>query len=302
MTTEPRKPTFLIIGSAKCGTTALASILDKHPDCCMSRPKEVSFFQEMKNGRPNSNFNKRWEWYMKAFTHYSGEPVVGESTPSYSDRSRSPQTACRIADFNPEMKIIYMVRDPLERQLSTWKMLLAFAQGRRHEGNKEAEWAKEGFESWMKHQRDIDRWDECRYAFQLASYQQVFPEDQLLVTFIENWVSRKEDEVLRILHFLGLDKEHWMEHQRDRKQWDVSRYVFQFEAYREVFAEDQLLVTFLETGKPGRNRKSCGSWSFLDWTREDGTVMQRNMRTAGWSVKSNEIGFVFSGKLLLHWV
>jgi len=33
---SPNKPTFLIIGSAKCGTTALASILGAHPDCCMS--------------------------------------------------------------------------------------------------------------------------------------------------------------------------------------------------------------------------------------------------------------------------
>lgn len=87
---EPQKPNFIIIGAAKCGTTALASILDSHPDCCMSRLKEVSFFQDTIDFEPNPNYEKGWEWYQKAFSHYNGEPIVGEATPSYADRSRSP--------------------------------------------------------------------------------------------------------------------------------------------------------------------------------------------------------------------
>ncbi len=175
----------------------------------MSRPKEVSFFQDTMDFKSNPNYEKGWEWYQKAFGHYAGEPVVGEATPSYSDRSRSPNTAKRIHEFNPGMKIIYMVRDPLERQISGWKMQWAFGKGKATPWRLEYQWALEGFETWMRKQREAGQWDVCRYAFQLQAYRDLFPEEQILVSFLEHWKDKKREEVSRILRFLNLDPEKW---------------------------------------------------------------------------------------------
>ena len=74
-------PDFFIVGHKKCGTTTLAGILEGHPDCCFSHPKEVWFFQEkalnsIDTSELNPNYAKGWEWYSKAWAHYSGEAVM----------------------------------------------------------------------------------------------------------------------------------------------------------------------------------------------------------------------------------
>jgi hypothetical protein len=202
---EPRKPTFIIVGSAKCGTTALASILDAHPDCCMSRPKEVNFFCDTIDYLPNNpNYEKGWAWYQNAFSHYQGESAIGEATPFYSSRTRSPNTARHIYEFNPDMKIIYMVRDPIKRQISAWKMHYDFGFHKAAKPNREYDWAVDGIDYWMEQQRDSGQWDECRYGYQLAAYEQYFAQQNILVTFLEDWINAKQAEVERILKFLEL--------------------------------------------------------------------------------------------------
>lgn len=216
---NPKKPTFIIIGSAKCGTTALASILSSHPNCCMSRPKEISFFQDTVDYQPNPNYEKGWEWYQKTFNHYAGEPVVGEATPSYSDRSRSPNTAKRIYLFNPNMKIVYMVRDPLRRQISGWKMQYAFGKENAFPWRREDKWALKGFDYWMQMQRDVGQWNECRYEYQLAAYESFFPRENICISFLENWKVSKKIEIETIMNFLGLEPNLW----RADIQEDVNR-------------------------------------------------------------------------------
>jgi Sulfotransferase family len=254
----PKKPNFIIIGSAKCGTTTLASILDHYPDCCFSRPKEMHFFQDMTSVAdrhwthmpgfpkevysaqdmtwnhsdicgPNPKFLKGWDWYSKGWSHYSGEALVGEATPDYSDRTNSPQTASRIFNFNPEMKIIYMVRQPLQRQLSSWRM--HYVQGtddvpNQYMGDK---WAWNGFTYWMRSQQLARQWDEVKYNFQLDAYREFFPQKNILVSFLEDWRTDLNGEMVRIARFLGLDSdkmdlgdprgENRAEQRREARKW-----------------------------------------------------------------------------------
>lgn len=196
---QPEKPNFLIIGSAKCGTTSVYNLLDSHPQCCMSRPKEIGYFQDTLGGRKNPNFEKGWDWYKAAFSHYKGELAIGEATPAYSDRVRSPKTAQRIFEFNAEMRIVYLIRDPLDRQISAWKMQWAFPQIFSHE----SEWAKRGFEYWMEKQRENGQWSECRYSFQIDAYLKHFPAEQLFVSTIEMW-RHSQAELYNLLRFLRL--------------------------------------------------------------------------------------------------
>ncbi|MDF1712083.1 MAG: sulfotransferase [Akkermansiaceae bacterium] len=218
---KPNKPNFLIVGSAKCGTTALASILSHHPDCCMSHPKEACFFQDTMDFKLNPNYEKGWGWYQKAFLHYAGESMIGEATPSYSDRSRSPETAKRIFDFNPEMRIIYMVRDPFARQISAWRMQWVLGKEGASPWRREDSWALEGFEPWMRKQRDVGEWDECRYKFQISAYQEYFSDEKICVSFLEDWRCTKDQEVTRIMDFLSLDpskRDHEIQESANRGQ------------------------------------------------------------------------------------
>ncbi|NJM99335.1 MAG: sulfotransferase [Phormidesmis sp. RL_2_1] len=202
----PQKPTFLIIGSAKCGTTALASILSNHPDCCMSRPKEVKFFLDTIDYKPNNpDYEKGWDWYQQAFAHYNGEAIIGEGTPNYSARTRSPNTAKRVYGFNPNMKLIYMVRNPLERQVSAWKMEYTFGQSEAFPPIPEYEWALKGLNYWMQMQREQGQWNDCCYGYQLEAYEAFFPRESICVSFLEDWKHSKDAEISRILRFLDLD-------------------------------------------------------------------------------------------------
>jgi len=197
------KPNFLIIGAAKCGTTSLAAILADHPECCMSRPKEVSFFQDNYDHKPNPNYEKGWKWYSEAFQHYSGEKVIGEATPSYTDRSRSPNTAKRIFEFNSKMKVIYMVRNPLKRQMSAWKM--QYTSGKSNPRAIEHKWALKGFEYWMQKQKEIKQWDMCRYNYQLDAYRERLPGDQIFISFLEDWQDDQQLELEKICDFLKIN-------------------------------------------------------------------------------------------------
>lgn len=199
------RPNFLIVGSAKCGTTSLSSILAAHPDCCFAHPKEASFFQDTVNCQVNHNFAKGLDWYKQFFKHYGGEKSVGEGTPSYSDRTQSPGTAARIYKFDPAMKIIYMLRDPLERQVSAWRMFYLLASGEARPSIREHAWALKGFDYWMREQESVSQWDECRYQYQINAYLNYFPLNQVHLSILEDWKTNKESEVVSALRFLDLD-------------------------------------------------------------------------------------------------
>jgi hypothetical protein len=105
---------FLIVGAMKSGTTALASFLRQHPEICMSPKKEIHFFDaEGYDDSLSSEAAK--QQYRSHFPNYAGERIVGEATPIYM---YFPPAARRIYRYNPEMKIIFLLRDPVQRAIS----------------------------------------------------------------------------------------------------------------------------------------------------------------------------------------
>jgi hypothetical protein len=103
-------PTFLGIGSARCGSTWLYEVLKRHPDIRMSDCKEVDFFfmpQMLKHD---------FAWYEAHFTPQRGDharPVRGEISPRYA-RLKAWQVN-RIAKLLPDLRIIVTLRHPIER-------------------------------------------------------------------------------------------------------------------------------------------------------------------------------------------
>src|SRR5215212_4374512 len=103
-------PTLIVIGAMKCATTALHDYLDAHPDITMSRPKELNFFSESPT--------RELGWYAAHFEPRS--KLRGESSPGYTSPS-FPDAAARMASAAADVRLLYLVRDPVERALSQYR-------------------------------------------------------------------------------------------------------------------------------------------------------------------------------------
>lgn len=113
-------PTFVIIGAMKGGTTTLHSLLAAHPEVFASREKELHFFTEAMNLRRGVG------WYRRHFR--TDRPIRGESSPSYAAWPRHAGVPERMRALIPEARIVYCVRDPIERAVSHYKHALAWGR------------------------------------------------------------------------------------------------------------------------------------------------------------------------------
>ena len=124
MTRTPR-PDFLVIGAPKAGTTALHAALAQHPDVFVSSPKEPKYW--LCDGAPppawcgpgDKHSQQEWIWrddhYFPLFAPARADQVRGESTPFYL-WSRGAHR--RIAERLPDVRLVAVVRDPIDRAYS----------------------------------------------------------------------------------------------------------------------------------------------------------------------------------------
>ena len=117
------QPTFLIIGAQKSGTTSLHRYLSKNPAVLLASPKEVRYFHR--------NHERGDRWYRAQFplraharlTEFTvgSKPAIGEASPIYLFDPRAPG---RVHAFDPSMKLIALLRDPVDRAYSHFHMQL----------------------------------------------------------------------------------------------------------------------------------------------------------------------------------
>jgi hypothetical protein len=111
---NPLEPNFLGIGAQKAGSTWLSEILRTHPQVFMAHGKEIDYFSGL--------YDRGEEWYLGHFRGSSGAAAIGEYSVSYL--LDSPEPARRVHAFNPRMKLIAVVRDPVKRAYSHYKWML----------------------------------------------------------------------------------------------------------------------------------------------------------------------------------
>ena len=115
---------FLIAGVQKCGTTALWKLLRQHPEVCISAKKELHFFDQKLYEEGDEHFLR---YHLRGWgsTKLNGDFVYGEATPKYTlvDDQGKPLFLSRIRSYNPNIKLIVLFRDPVERAHSQWYML-----------------------------------------------------------------------------------------------------------------------------------------------------------------------------------
>ena len=111
------KPFFVCIGGQRCGTTRLHRVLNEHPDIQMTTHglgefnKEIHYFDQFIIQQP-------LKWYE---THFSDHKVSGEITPAYSTLSKD--CVRLVGNYLPLAKIIFIVRNPVDRIWSQIRMM-----------------------------------------------------------------------------------------------------------------------------------------------------------------------------------
>lgn len=113
---DERLVNFLICSTQKGGTTTQNCYLREHPEICVAAKKEVHFFDD------EAYFSDKtpdYAEYHSFFNHQPRHRLVGESTPEYMYVHDAPR---RILEYNPDMKIIVVLQNPIERAHSHWNM------------------------------------------------------------------------------------------------------------------------------------------------------------------------------------
>lgn len=223
-------PDFLIVGAQKAGTTSLHYYLNQHPKLIGSKPKEVGFFSR------DGHYQKGRKWYESAFKDISNPFKKGmyfEATPEYMYRSFSAE---RIYNYNPNIKIIILLRDPVKRAYSSWNMYRDFSvrpqglpkvfydgflKGRESDILKEFykrdhfPTFEEVFESELKkieEKSDIEEPGVIRrgiYLPQIKRFHQLFGKDQVLILGFKDLINKKVSTLNTVLNFLGIEDSTW---------------------------------------------------------------------------------------------
>ncbi|MGY1779685.1 sulfotransferase domain-containing protein [Geodermatophilus sp. SYSU D01036] len=184
-----RLPTFLLIGAMKAGTTSLYHYLGAHPQVAVPQYKAPEFFVE------ESNWHRGVDWYRRQFPRTGPEVLaVGEASNSYAKYPRYRGVPARIAAHLPDVRLLYVVRDPVARIRSHYETRAA-------EGSERAPLAEAVF-------ADPIYLDYSRYAMQIEQYLEHFPREQLLVITSEALRRSRGTTMRRVYEFIGVDPDH----------------------------------------------------------------------------------------------
>ena len=222
-------PSFLVIGAQRAGTTSLFDLLLRHPDLfgpVRSRGeltwarKEIHFFDE--------RFLLGENWYRSFFPlsisrwrarRRGGDIVAGEATPYYIFHPLVPE---RVAATIPDVRLIAILRDPVERAYSHFQMMrrssredLSFeealaAEPERLASEDELEAGTTRFRIGTGerrkhyHHRHHSYFARGLYAEQLERWLAHFPREQLLVLTVEDLSADGPETIRRVLDFLGV--------------------------------------------------------------------------------------------------
>jgi len=170
---------FILIGSQKSGTTSLSRQLAQHPQISFSRHKEPNFFSD-----PIPQLQSEADYH--ALFAPGPDLCRGEASTTYTWLPQYPETAQRIHDYNPDMKLLYIMRQPVERIRShyTHRMLRARTQLPQEE-------------EVLANPIYVNR---SRYAMQLRPYLALFPRESLYPIVLEEYSL----DPLRVLHAIAL--------------------------------------------------------------------------------------------------
>lgn len=219
------RPNFFIVGAAKAGTTSLYHYLEQHPQVYMSPVKEPNHFSfdtnldklrpsakkrlnalnieaflkgDMSNKIHRAYITDRQQ-YLSLFRFAEPDKIVGEASPAYLF---SKVAAEAIYQFNPDAKIIIILRNPAERAYSHYLMdrKLAFTD----KPFEEALSDDNNFlpRSWGATSLYLDLGE---YYEQVKRYYDVFPAENILVLLSEELRNNSAETIKKLYQFIGIN-------------------------------------------------------------------------------------------------
>ena len=186
------QPDFLIIGAMKCATSTLHDRLAMQPGIFMTELKEPNFFSN------DEQYSKGMEWYLSHFQAADKIDICGESSTHYTKLPTYPHTVERIHKQFPTIKLIYVMRHPIDRLVSQYIH----------------EWSQRTIavninQAIFQHPKLVEY---SRYTMQLEPYLETFGREQILPVFFERLLNHKQEELERICRFIGYQqKPVWIE-------------------------------------------------------------------------------------------
>jgi len=198
-------PDFFIIGAPKCGTTAMAEYLSYHPDVYMAKKEMHYFGSDLKFG--GQIYCRDRQAYLREFAAWSGQTRAGEASVWYLF---SKKAAAEIKAFNPQARIIIMLREPTEMLYSLYSQF-------RLDGNECLATLGEALaaETDRRTGRRISRQtyflqglayhEVARYSEQIRRYFEVFGRDRVHVVLYDDFAADTAAAYAGVLEFLGVN-------------------------------------------------------------------------------------------------
>lgn len=198
---------FMIVGVQKGGTTALSYFLAQHPQLAIAEGKEVHLF-DAADYSPQWNQEQINQRYSSHFVGASEQELWGEATPIYC---YWPEIAAELQRYNPTLKLIVILRDPVERSISQYAMEKA-------RGDEPLPlWLAllvEPYRLWCDPSRKAGGARRCHsycsrghYSAQLQNLRKYFPDEQILVIENGDLIARHRSTLEKVCNFLGVSAE-----------------------------------------------------------------------------------------------
>jgi hypothetical protein len=212
-------PNFIIIGAMKCATSTLHEQLAQQPGIFMTCLKEPNFFSD------DEQYFKGIEWYRSQFQEAMPGDLCGESSTHYTKLPTYPKTVERLAKYCPDVKLIYIMRHPIDRLIAQYI----------HEWTER----KISVEIDRALQSHPELLEYSLYSKQLEPYIDIFGKQQILPIFFERLIQSSQDEIERIGQFINYPhKPTW---QNTLQAQNVSAERMRKSAWRNFLVEAPLL-------------------------------------------------------------
>jgi hypothetical protein len=195
---ERRLPNFIIPGTQKGGTSSLYAYLSQHPEAGPTARKEIHYF--------NRWYAKGLDWYRAFFPRFDEARYCGEASPNYL---ADPETPSRIAADLPSVKIVILLRNPIDRAYSHYWMHVRRGNERRTFEDATTSKPLPPDEAGKGPSADCSKFAYLQrglYAAQIAPWLRAIPTDRLLVVRSETFFAAPAIVLNEVYDFLGMPR------------------------------------------------------------------------------------------------
>ena len=214
MSKQVTRPNLFVVGNLRSGTTLLYELLRQHPEIYFPEEKEPNFFnkdlyeESLKFNGKNLYFHiTTQEEYFSLYQQATGEKYLGDATTTYIYSKSAPEAIFR---FNPDAKIIIMIREPVECMRSLHSRLLNYLIETEPDFEKALsleELRKKNIQVPPKarYPSYLFYREKSRYLDNILRYMEFFPVNQIYVIIFDNLIRNKLEELRFLFEFLGVD-------------------------------------------------------------------------------------------------